>query len=192
MVVLTMALYSGVALASETRSGRVDIGFEGSGVFPSDDTADNAGYFGGNASYGVNNWFAVGIEAGHAETDIAEEGFDEGSLGATPLLGDLIFRYENESQFVPYGKVGLGVIFWSFDESDEVANAGIEVDVETSFAAKFAGGVDFFITPNMILNFEAGFVTSDPSATLKFGNFSVSDDIDGDFWTVGGGVKFLF
>jgi opacity protein-like surface antigen len=177
------------AYAVEDRTNKWDLGANVSAAIPTDGDVDTTVYVGGTLSYGITNWLAVGAEAGWA-------GFDESDSGisvdedAIPVLGDIIFRVPMEGPVQPYGIVGLGVIFWNIDSN--VPN--VDIDSDAAFAAKFGGGVDWFINQNWIANFELAYITSDAdvTATSTITGASVSAGVDTDYWTVGGGLKYLF
>ena len=169
------------------RVGKWDIGVNVSGAIPTDGDVDSAAYIGGSLSYGVQEWFALGFEAGWA-------GFGESDAGinvdedAVPIFGDLIFRFPTSSEWKPYAIVGLGVIVWNVDSNIP----GLDLEIDTAFAAKFGGGVDYFVNDNWALNFEFSYVTSDADATATLNGTSVSASGSTDYWMVGGGLKYLF
>ncbi len=171
------------------RTGKWDAGVNVSGAIPDEDGTDSAVYVGGTASYGFNNWFALGVSSGWAEFDEEEAGITADDT-AIPLFADLIFRIpmQAEQQFQPYGVIGLGVIFWDIDTNIP----GLEIDADDAFAAKFGGGVDWFVNDNWIVNFEFSYVTSDTDSTATLNGASISADVETDFWMVGGGLKYLF
>ena len=169
------------------RVGKWDIGVNVSGAIPDDSDVDSAVYVGGSLSYGVAEWFALGFESGWA-------GFGESSAGididedAVPILGDIIFRFPTQSEWKPYALVGLGVIVWNVDSNIP----GLNLDIDTAFAAKFAGGVDYFVNDNWALNFEFSYTTNEADATASFNGASASASGSSDYWMVGGGLKYLF
>ncbi len=190
-VVLGLAqfLIIGAAFAAPDRVGKTDIGFNLSGAIPTDSDVDSALYVGGSLAYGVSDWLALGVEAGWA-------GFGESDLGinidedAFPVFGDIILRVPTQSEAKPYAVVGLGAIFW--DVSSNLAN--VTFDIETSFAAKFGAGVDWFMNDHWALNLEASYVASsaDATATNTTTGASLSTSGDTNYWMVGGGLKYLF
>lgn len=204
-ILLAMSV-TAFAYAAPDRTGRWDAGVSVAGAMPTDGDVDATVQVGGNVAYGVTEWFAVGASSGwqsHGLDDASESGITiEGpDLTGIPLFGELIFRVPTgQEHFTPYGVVGLGVVFWDVD--DTTANVGgttvnIETDVDTVFALKLGGGLDWFVNDNWIIFFEGAYVFSNPDATLTASAAGVSitsdpDDLDLDYWTVGGGVKFVF
>ena len=185
LVVLLMASFCGMAYAAPDRVGKSELGFNVSGAIPKDSGVDTAAYIGGTYAYGLQEWLAVGVETGWA--GFSEPGLDE---NAYPILGDIILRVPMDSQVKPYGIIGLGAIVW--DASTSISNAS--VDIDTAFAAKFGGGVDWFVNDNWAVNFEAAYIASSTDATVRNTSTGASVSVSGDtdYWTVGGGLKYLF
>ena len=189
MVFLSLIVVATAAYATPDRVGKIDIGFNVSGAIPRDGDVDGAAYLGGSLAYGVTDWLALGVESGWVGFGESDSGIniDENAI---PVFGDIILRVPTQSAAKPYGLVGLGVIFW--DVSSNISN--VTVDVDTAFAAKFGGGVDWFVNDNWALNFEASYVVSSTDATARntTTGASISTSGDTDYWTVGGGLKYLF
>ncbi len=177
------------AFAASDRVGKTDIGFNASGAIPTDGNIDNAVYLGGSISEGVTDWIALGFEGGWAGFSESDSGIDVDE-NAFPMFGDIIVRIPNQNDWKPYGVVGLGAIFW--DVKSNVSN--VDVKIDTGFAAKFGGGVDWFVNENWMVNFEASYVISNSnvSATNTTTGASITVDSDTDYWMVGGGIKYLF
>lgn len=198
LIALALLLVPVAVYAAPDRTGKWDAGVNVSELIPDDDEVDGTVYVGGTAAYGVTEWFALGVESGWASLDVEDSsqffGFsDWGELTGIPLMGDFILRVPiKDSPVNPYAVVGLGVIFWDFDESDRVSSLGVEVDVDAAFAAKFGAGFDWFINDNWIINFEGGYVMSDTDVTLRVGGVSATANIETDYWMIGGGIKYLF
>lgn len=189
LVMWALMISTTAAFAVPDRTGKFDMGVNVSGAIPDDDTVDGTVYVGGSFAYGVTNWLALGAEAGWAQFDESDAGitFEE---TAVPIFGDIILRVPMECQVQPYGIVGLGAIVWNVDHN--ISNVDVEID--TAFAAKFGGGIDWFVNDNWIINFEASFVTSDADATVRNTVTGASATAQGetDYWMVGGGLKYLF
>jgi hypothetical protein len=175
------------AAMTSDRVGKWDIGVNVSGAIPTDSDVDSAAYVGGSLSYGVQDWLALGAEAGWAQFGESAPGINLDE-NAVPIFGDIIFRYPTSSEWKPYAIIGLGVIVWNIDSNI----SGLNVDVDTAFAAKFGGGVDYFMNDNWALNFEFSYVTSSADATATFNGATATASGDTDYWMVGGGVKYLF
>jgi outer membrane protein W len=186
-----------LAYAAPDRVGIWDAGVNVSGFIPGDNDTDNGVYVGGTFAYGVHQWIAIGVEAGWLETDIEEDtqlGLgDLGELHGNPLMADIIIRVPNPDQsFIPYGIVGIGVVFWDFDEGDTLESLGVDVDIDTAFAVKIGGGIDWWLNANWILNFEASYVFNDADVSVTVGGAPTTDDADLDYFQIGGGLKYMF
>jgi outer membrane protein W len=190
-----------VAFAAPDRTGRWDAGVNLAAAIPSDSDTDTALQVGGNLAYGVNEWFAVGFSGGWQQHDV--DGTTSGAIVVSgtevtgvPLFLDLIARVPTGAEtFQPYGVLGLGAVLWDIDDATARSGAttlAVETDVDTEFSTKVGGGVDWFLNERWIINAEAAYVFSSPEARVTVLGTSVTDDIDLDYWTVGGGIKYLF
>lgn len=204
MLVGFMAI-STLAVAAPERTGRWDAGVSVAGAIPSDGDIDGTTQVGGSVAYGVTEWFAVGFSGGWQNHDI--EGTTNSGITVqgtevtgVPLFGDLIFRVPTgDKPFTPYGVVGLGTVLWDIDDTTASA-AGVPVsvitEVDTEFAVKLGGGIDWFLNDHWIVNFDAAYVFNNPNAvvtaTVLGTSASTSENIDLDYWTIGGGLKFVF
>lgn len=184
------------AYAAPATTGKVDLGVHVSGVLHEDADTGNALGISGRAAYGLNEWVAVGVEAGYyGGADVASEGFELGDLSGVSVFGDILLRFPNESQILPYGVLGIGGIFWNFDDSELVKSVGLETKVDDSFAVKLGGGFDWFVSEHWAINFEAAYVFAD--ATVHAVESSTGSDLASEegslnHWVIGAGVKFLF
>ena len=205
MMVMVLMLVSAVSYAAPDRTGTVDVGINVSGAIATDSDINSTVYVGGNIAYGVNQWLAVGFEGGwqtHSSNDATDSGITlfGPDFTAIPLFGDIIVRVPIENQQITlYGIVGLGTVIWDVDDASfNVAGVGgtVKTKVDSTFATKAGGGFDWFINKNWIVNFEAAYVFNRPdvTSTASIGGVSVSavDNTKLDYWTVGGGVKYLF
>ena len=86
----------------------------------------------------------------------------------------------------PYLLAGVGLVRWDFDQ--KVAGLGISSG-DTAFAGRAGGGVDLYLTRNIVLNAGANVVLSDTSIDAG----PTGDDIDYLFYiTAGGGLQYRF
>ena len=184
--VVSVFLVGGLAYAAPDRTGKTDIGFNASAGIMQDSNV--AAYFGGNMSYGINNWSAVGFSVGYENFG---SNLGIGDLSAVPLMFDMYVRSQNADQaYVPYAILGLGAVLWDFKESG--LTAGSTVNVDTSFGVKLGGGVDWFVNDHWAINFEGSYTFADANVTVKNSAGSVTATGNADFWNLGGGLKYLF
>ena len=182
-----------VFAAPEEMTGKTDLTVDGFADIYKDSSQDAALNLMYRLAYNVNDNFAVGVESGYYfDSKSSIGGINLGDLNGIPLFGDLIVRFPNQSSVEPYGVLALGAIFWNFDESSLVKSAGVTASVDTGFAAKLAGGVDWFMNDHWAVNVEGGYIFSNATATVSGGGASISDKSDMDHWVVGGGLKYVF
>lgn len=198
-----LVLSSAQAYAAPDRVGKFDAGISIAGAISTDSDINSAFFIGGNIAYGINQWVAIGFSGGWQEhgTDdatILGETFPGPDISGVPLFGDIIIRIPIEDQpFTPYGIVGIGTVLWDADESISSPSAIlVQTEIKDAIAVKVGGGIDWFVNESWIVNFEAYYVFSQPDAeiTVSVPGFSAteSDELDLDYWTVGGGIKYLF
>ena len=179
LAVPAVALAAVASNPATNRAGRTDVGFNVAGVFSDENDLDDSVFLTGSVAHGLNEWLALGFEVGWAERNLSDD-----DLTAIPLLVDLIVRVPNESAVVPYGVGGVGAIVWDVEDDDL---DDLE-DIDASFAAKLGGGIDWFLNERWIVNVEAAYVFTDEDIEITSGSRSV----ELDYWTVGGGLKYLF
>ena len=175
---------SNVFAAAPDRVGHAELGVLGGGAF-NDSGADDAGFIQAAWDYGVTPYIALGVEGGWQE---ASGSFSSEDVGSVHIMGDIILRNPDwHDNLVPYGILGLGVIGQYVTDEDGGAptNNGNDVD-DTGFGWKLGGGLDWFINPNWVLNFEVAWFSS----SVDLPGSSVANGVD--YWTVGGGIKFVF
>lgn len=186
-LVLALLLVGSTAFAAAPdRVGHFDIGVSAAGAFNSD--SDNTGFYSMAISYGLTEWFAIGVEAGWQE---ASGDLDAEDLGIVPILADLTLRVpysavQIHEDLVPYLTVGLGytAAYVTDENGTGPTNNGDDVD-DSGFGWKIGGGFDWFFHPNWALNFEVAYYDS----SLDLPGSSINDT---DFVTVGGGLKYAF
>lgn len=161
------------------RNGRNDFGFQAGGALTNDGAVDDSLYAGLQASRGLNSWLALGIEGGWQEADF--DLTNDEDLTMITVFGDIIGRLNlPDSPLVPYGVVGLGALHAYADTTSDN-------DDETAFAAKLGGGVDLFLSPNWIVNFEAAYIAT--GADIQ-GDSGLTEDLD--HWRAVAGLKYAF
>ncbi len=197
MILGMLLVSSSCIFAMPDRTGKTDVGFHIGGLLPDSNHMDSNAYYEGSVAYGVKDWFAIGAEIGYedAGTSFRIGATDHNAkISRIPLFVDLIFRYtKNDFNYVPYGVVGLGMLYTDIHGTGTLNSANLKLDVDNSFAAKFGLGVDWFINDHWILNFEASYIWAAADAKIK--NLSSGNTVDSasmDYWTIGAGAKYLF
>ncbi len=198
MIVGALLVSSTFALAMPDRTEKTDIGFQIGGLIPDSNQMNSEMYIGGSASYGITDWFALGIETGYGD---ARNKFAVGPtqynthLSHIPLFFDMIFRYTKMTDYnvVPYGVFGLGGVFFDVHGQGTLNDANLKLDVSNSFAIKLGAGADWFFNENWALNFEASYVWVDDDAKIRdLGTGNAVDTAGLDYWTVEGAIKYVF
>ena len=203
-------------------AGRFNVAARGGGFFPVMNGKTNyfyeftdgrytispkskSGWFaGGELTYDLGDYLAVGPEGYYQEYEIkinraipniprdSKLGTARNSMGFLKFilkcqfdLGDLVFA--------PYLAAAPGAIFPTFKNSSAVSAAAINIKPKASFASKFSGGFDFYLSDNFALNLEGAYLMATVKTAIERGNFgSPTNDIKGDGWMAGGGLKFKF
>lgn len=175
---------------------KIDFGVNCSVVIPEEDGADTGVYIGGLLSYDVVENLAVGIEAGYAKVNFEEADIKLGTLHTFPLLGNITAKVPIEMDnftLTPYGIIGMGVLFSSFEESDIVEAVGISIDTDIAFLMKYGGGIDFYVTDALALNLEVSYLVADIDTDATWGGVVYAkDSLNANSWLIGGGVKIRF
>lgn len=195
ILMLAMVCAGSVVCAEEDLTGKLSVGVASGGIFFEDEDLDGTWYIGGNAAYGVHKYLAVGAESGYFSTEDEEDGIEYGDLRAVLLLADLYLRYPVElagKTVMPYAIGGIGIIFWDYEESSLVEDAGMSLDLDPELGIKAGAGCDYFLTENIALNIESSYVWSDADATIgAFGAYQ-EETVEMDYWSVNGGLKYYF
>lgn len=133
------------------------------------------------AFYGVTSNIAAGImlDWTRNDTTLSVSGLelDLGTLNTISLMPYAEFR-GNLQRLAPYLGAGIGVNINTFSEDDLVQAAGIDVDPETTFAFRVAGGADYFVTRSLALNAEFGWKLNSGDADMTIPGFGTGT---GDF-----------
>ena len=174
-----------------------------SGAIPTEDGLSTGVSVLGDVSYGINQWLAVGFSGGWAafgmdDATVSGITIPGPDVNGFPLFGEIILRAPIANQsYVPYAVAGFGTVIWNVDDTTTSNGIHVQTDVSTAFAFKLGGGVDWFINDHWIFNINGAYVFSRPdtTVTVSAGSLSasaVSQNDKYDYWTVGGGLKFLF
>ena len=202
IVLLLLGGIAPQAMARDAKESPWDISVLGGAWFPKEDDQDASGYVAGRLTYNINEHVGVGIESGWAsfgqEADVTGDGKDDdlGDIQAIPLLANLFLRLPleaTENKLVPYAVGSVGVIFWDYNESSLLTSNNISIDGDTSFAARVGGGADFYITDNVAIFAEGGYLWSEYEAQGSIGGVVVTaPTVDTNAAYAVGGLKIAF
>ena len=105
------------------------------------------------AMYGISKWIRLGfmMEWERRSIDSRNPSFDLGTLNTVSLLPTVEFRPGHFSGVTPYLSTSIGVNVNSFSEDDNA----VKISQANTFAYRLAGGLDFPLTHNLMLNTEA-------------------------------------
>ena len=105
------------------------------------------------AMYGISKWIRLGfmMEWERRSIDSRNPSFDLGTLNTISLLPTVEFRPGHFSGITPYLSTSIGVNVNSFSEDDNA----VKISQANTFAYRLAGGLDFPLTHNLMLNTEA-------------------------------------
>ncbi len=105
------------------------------------------------AMYGISKWIRFGfmMEWERRSIDNRNPNVDLGTLNTISLLPTMEFRPGHFSGVTPYLSTSIGVNVNSFSED----NNAVKVSPSNTFAYRLAGGLDFPLTQNLMLNTEA-------------------------------------
>ena len=106
-----------------------------------------------HAMYGISKWIRLGfmMEWERRSIDNRNPNVDLGTLNTISLLPTMEFRPGHFSGVTPYLSTSIGVNVNSFSEDNNAVN----VSPSNTFAYRLAGGLDFPLTQNLMLNTEA-------------------------------------
>lgn len=142
------------------------------------------------AGYYVNSWLAVELEGGYFDNNIGTVTLrdmtshpDKSSYSGVPVLANVLFRYENPSDFVPFIGIGAGGTRSSLRISGET-------DSEIVFALQAQAGVIYKIDEQAWL--EAGYrLLGMPKQSYDLNGLSIeTDQVLTHFFGVGAIWKF--
>ena len=124
------------------------------------DTGFRVGAIGG---YNLNEWVGLELESGFMYNGF--RGINDTWYGAVPILGNVVFRYENSSGFVPYIGVGAGGAY-------TMVQGGGNDQSDFVFAYQAKVGVAYKISDNMAVDLGYKFFGT---AEQKYDNFKLTD-----------------
>ena len=162
---------------------------------PTQSGSDAGGYLMGRLTYDLTPNIAIGATTGWTGYKIYVDGDNWGNATSIPLLGTVILKMPIEStqnRLVPYLVGGLGVAFWSLDESSLLKDNAIKVEDETSFAAQFGAGVDYFLTDRFAVFGEVSYLMTGIDTSISAPGLTGTLKGDTDSVLVGVGAKARF
>ena len=115
------------------------------------------------AGYNLNEWVGLELESGFMYNGF--KGINDAWYGAVPILGNVVFRYENSSGFVPYIGAGAGGAYTMVE-----GNGTDKSDFVFAYQGKV--GVAYNISANMAVDVGYKFFGT---ADQKYDNVKVKD-----------------
>lgn len=183
--------------AAVPRMGEVEVGVNAAVAMATENDMDSTGYIGGTFAYNVTESVAVGLSGGWKESDmhvtVAGAKLNAGSLSAIPLIGEVIWRIPPPptQNWTPYLIGGVGGVIWSLDHSTELSSRGLTDDLESAFAVKVGGGIEWRVDDRWYIYLEGAYYYTDAELKLVDSAGGVAGESGNlDFWNVGGGVKY--
>ena len=137
--------------------------------------------------YGLNRFFAAGfmLEWEHLGYEQERPNRDIGTRNTISLLPTLEFRPGRFGNVIPYISTGIGINVNTFDEEPGVPSTSLS----NTFAWRVAGGVDYPITEQLMLNAELAWKRN--RGGLEVGNVDVGS-FDASTANLLFGVKYTF
>lgn len=178
--VVVLALTGTTAMADSIK-GRIGItgkiGFD----LPADSDFNNykletdAGFLGGGGLiYGITDNLAAEVEVTHTEFGVnLVNDNDEGDFEVTNVALGVQYRFLiPQPKLVPYAGGGLDILINDYKRPN-----GINADVDTTVGGHLCGGIDYFLTKQLVLNAEVRAVVApqvDISSSDGNGHFDPS------------------
>ena len=134
----------------------------------------------------------------HAHMAAALRGRGKSEIGfSLPAHGDLIAPVRGIStgrwgEVQPYLSTGIGVNFNSASESEAVKRNNVTLSPNNTFAWRLAGGLDFAVTQNVLLNTEFAMDRNRGSIETKQGGTTSDSRFDATSMNILFGVRYLF
>lgn len=144
-------------------------------------------------SYFVTDNIALELIAGTSRHQVkAVGGGAEINVGKISLLPPTLtaqYHFMPKERFSPY--VGAGLNWTLFYGADEDAGFN-SLKVNNSFGAALQVGVDYFITDNILLNFDVKKIWLDSTLKVNLGSTALRSEVDLNPWLIGVGVGYKF
>lgn len=187
------------AFAAPDRTQKLDTGLIIGGLAPVSSDGDIEPYWGGNFSYGINEWSAMGLSVGATNfklkvPDASGNKISAGKVQAFPIFVDIIFRANTlHESLEPYAVLGVGGIYTHRLTSEDLSGGSLHVKSSNDFAAKIGVGVDWFYHSGWIFNLEFNYVYTGASVdVIKNSDGLALTNENIDYWFIGLGTKYLF
>jgi len=198
ILMLFVFLTAPLAYALITEEGitnRWGVGLNVSGALPSDHAARGDIYMGTNITYGLKDYLALQLEIGYVEFSERAFGIDYGDLEGVPLLFNVQLRkqlYVLNNPAAIYGILGVGVVFWDFQNAQTPIDRNVRADASEALAFKLGAGFEVFLNQSVAWNIEGGYVFTKEEVDLVEPGTGQIKTVDSDFWMLGSGVKLYF
>lgn len=160
--------------------------------------ADDAVTIEVDVTYMFNEKWGLEVIAAMPSHDVVEkggpdDGFKYGSADLIPPCFTAQYFF-GKGNVRPYIGAGLNYTFFSFDESQDVSDAGIEIDLDDSVGFLVNAGLDWNLGKgNWLLNFDVKYVDLSTDATLKLDGAEIGTiDVGISPWIIGLGVGYKF
>jgi outer membrane protein len=122
-----------------------------------------------------------------------DNGFNYGSADLIPPCFTAQYFF-GKGKVKPYIGAGFNYTLFSFDESQAVKDAGLEIDLSDEFGFLVNGGIDWnFGKGGWLFNFDVKYVDLSTTATVKAGGVEVAKvDVGISPWIIGAGFGYRF
>jgi len=184
VVVSACILSTSFVYAEETPSfsigafGGLAVGTSGEAVKDYDDTKwENGTAYGGSVMYRMTNGFGFELLVEQFEMKLEENGYDIGTLKATPIL--LMIGYQskpNNLNIAFHATIGGGVASSDLDKETGLKDlerySGVKIDISNDDAFMFGcgAGIDYFFTRNIALTLGGLFVAGNIDSKWDYRN----------------------
>ncbi len=127
-------------------------------------------YVSGNALYGFwpNILLGMDIDYYRVPFNVQSNGFNLGADWTVSVLPMVEFRTNRMGNWSLYGNIGIGMNDNNFLNSSglNAACGSCSIDMQISFAARFALGADYYVTKNLSATAEVGYMMNDTPAIV--------------------------
>lgn len=180
---LALIIGTGTAMADSIKgrlgvTGRLGFNVPAESDFNDRKLETDAGFIGGGGFiYGIDNNLAAEIDVTHTEFDAERvSGVDEGEFSVTNISLGVQYRFIiPQPKLVPYAGGGLDILL--SDHRGPIGTSSRDADVDTVVGVHVSGGIDYFLTKQIVLNAELKGVVApetDIQTSREAGNFDPS------------------